>query len=232
MCSAIILVFFVNDCQSYNNIAAKWFPVVKLHCPSASVILVGSKTDLREKCNKTVTTEMGKQLAREINAVAYFECSFRDGRTATIERIFETATRASYFVKAEKFLKSPNKTLFKVNLIGDANVGKSSLQNRFQINESLNKFNQRLTLVRRHNFTPLTGGIGTIVPKLILWEICRCKYFLKQLKLMQTVSLSKLCDIIKHRPDTTYYDVIMQTDEILHTTRTRVSLLNFELVLL
>ena len=33
-----------------------------------------------------------------------------------------------------------------------------------------------VTLVRRHNFTPLTGCIGTIVPKLILWEICCCRY--------------------------------------------------------
>ena len=32
----------------------------------------------------------------------------------------------------------------------------------------------RLTLVQRHNFTPLTGGIGTVVSKLILREICRC----------------------------------------------------------
>ena len=144
---AIILVFSVNDFQSYNNILTKWIPKAKQQCPSAPVILVGNKTDLREKDNETVTTDMGKQLAREINAVAYFECSCRDGRTAAIERIFETAVRASYFVKMEKFLKKSNKTLFKVYLIGDANVGKSSLQNRFQINKRLNIFNQHLNVV-------------------------------------------------------------------------------------
>ena len=125
LCSAIILVFSVNDLQSYNNILIKWIPKIQQHCPSAPVILVGNKTDLREEGFETVTTEMGMQLAREINAVAYFECSCSGGRTATIKRIFEAAARASYFVKVEKFLKKSNKTLFKVHLTGDANVGKS-----------------------------------------------------------------------------------------------------------
>ena len=146
-CSAIILVFSVIDLHSYNNILKKWIPKVKKQRPTAPLILVGSKTDLREKDNETVTTEMGNQLAREINAVAYFECYCRDGRTATIERIFETAVLASYFLKVKKFLQKSNKTLFKVYLDGDANVGKSCLQNRFEINERLDKFNQRLNVV-------------------------------------------------------------------------------------
>ena len=144
--SVIILVFSVHDFQSYNNISTKWIPQVKQQCPTVPVILVGNKTDLRGNNSKTVTTEMGMQLAREINAVAYFECSCRDGRTAAIERIFETAARASYFVKVEKFLKKSNKTLLKVYVVGDSNVGKSSLQNRFQTNKRLNKFNQRLNV--------------------------------------------------------------------------------------
>ena len=147
LCSAVILVFSVNDLQSYNNILAKWIPKVKQHCPSAPVILVGNKTDLREKGSDTVTTEMSKHLAQEINAVAYFECSCRDGRTVTIEQIFETAARASYFVKVKKFLKKSNKTLFKVHLTGDVNVGKSSLQNRFQVTERLDEFNKHLNVV-------------------------------------------------------------------------------------
>ena len=147
ICNAIIVVFSVNDLQSYHNVLTKWTPQLKQQCPSAPIILVGNKTDLREKKIKTVTTEMGKQLALEINAVTYFECSCRDGRTATIEQIFETAARASYFVKVEKFLMKSNKTLFKVHLVGDANVGKSCLQNRFQTNERLNEFNQHLNVV-------------------------------------------------------------------------------------
>ena len=146
-CNAIILVFSVDDLQSYNDIRTKWIPQVKKQCPSAPFVLVGNKTDLRGKDVKTVTTKMGKQLAREINAVAYFECSCCDGRTTTIERIFEAAARASYLVKVEKFLKKSNKTLFKVRLAGDANVGKRSLQNRFQTNERLNIFNQRVNVV-------------------------------------------------------------------------------------
>ena len=147
LCSAVILVFSVNDFQSYNNILTKWIPKIKQHCPSAPIVLVGNKTDLKEKSNENVSTEMGKHLALEINAAAYFECSCRDERIATIERIFEAAARASYFVKVKKFLKKPNKTLFKVHLTGDANVGKSSLQNRFQVTERVNKFNKLLNVV-------------------------------------------------------------------------------------
>ena len=149
-CSAIILVFSVDDLQSYDNILTKWFPKTNQQCPGTPVILVGNKTDLRENSSNIVTTEMGMQLAREINAAAYFECSCRDGRTAAIERIFETAAKASYFVKVRKFLRKSNKTLFKVYLVGDAKVGKRSLQNRFQINERLNKFNQRLNVIDQH----------------------------------------------------------------------------------
>ena len=47
----------------------------------------------------------------------------------------------------KKFLKKSNKTLFEVHLVGDVNIGKSSLQNRFQINKRLNIFNQHINVV-------------------------------------------------------------------------------------
>ena len=55
-------------------------------------------------------------------------------------------------------------------------------------------------------------------------------------KKFKTVSFSRPCHIIKHRPDKTYYIVIMLTDGILkaglRTTRARVSRFNFALALL
>ena len=33
---------------SFENVRGKWFPEVKHHCPSTPVILVGTKTDLRD----------------------------------------------------------------------------------------------------------------------------------------------------------------------------------------
>ena len=60
--SAIILVFSVNDIQSYNDIRTKWFPKIKERGPTAPIILVGNKTNLREKGNETITTKMSMQL--------------------------------------------------------------------------------------------------------------------------------------------------------------------------
>ena len=50
-------------------------------------------------------------------------------------------------MKVKTFLKKSNKTLLKVHLTGDAKVGKNSLQNKFQINERLSKFNQHFNIV-------------------------------------------------------------------------------------
>ena len=145
-----ILLFSVEDLQSYNNISAKWISEVKDYSSTTPVILVGNKTDLRERGNEIVTIEMGKQLAHEIKAVAYFECSYHEKRTATIERIFEEAARATDIATIQRFVVKPNKTLFKVYLLGDTNA-KDSLVSIFQINDRLNVLNQRLN-VFNHRF--------------------------------------------------------------------------------
>jgi Ras-related C3 botulinum toxin substrate 1 len=55
------------------------------HCPTAKTILVGTKLDLREDPEKLeslkekglspITPEQGQDMAREIKAVCYMECS-------------------------------------------------------------------------------------------------------------------------------------------------------------
>ena len=141
--NVIIVVFSVVDLDSFQSVREKWIPEIKEHCPATPVILVGNKTDLR-KSNEIVTTEMVKQLASEINAVAYFECFCHDGRRATIKQIFEEAVRATHLVKVQRFLQKSSKTLFKVHLVGDKNVGKTSLVKTFQHNERSNVFGERL----------------------------------------------------------------------------------------
>lgn len=58
---------------------------VRYYCPNVPIILVGNKADLRTDPNiikelelsneKPVDTERGKQVAEQINAFAYLECS-------------------------------------------------------------------------------------------------------------------------------------------------------------
>lgn len=60
-------------------------PELRKHCPSVPVILCGLKVDMREhdvtlkKLKEQglhpITKEMGEQLAKEVNCIAYCECS-------------------------------------------------------------------------------------------------------------------------------------------------------------
>ena len=95
-----LLCFCVVSPTSFENIRSKWYPEVSHHCPEAKLILVGTKTDLREdpetiqkhKKEKLPSKEDGEKLASSINAKMYLECSAltQDG----LKRVFEEAIRA------------------------------------------------------------------------------------------------------------------------------------------
>ncbi|ELT92215.1 hypothetical protein CAPTEDRAFT_94804 [Capitella teleta] len=92
-----IVVFSVISHVSFENIAAKWLPEIRHHCPEIPFLLVGNKIDLREtepaKTDgmKVVSKKKGKKQKRKLGAVAYMECSARkqDGVT----EVFEAAVR-------------------------------------------------------------------------------------------------------------------------------------------
>jgi len=79
-----LICFSVISQTSFSNVKTKWWPEVTHHCPTDN-ILVGTKLDLREDPEKLeslkekglapITVEQGEQLAREIKAVKYMECS-------------------------------------------------------------------------------------------------------------------------------------------------------------
>jgi small GTP-binding protein len=79
-----LLCFSVISTTSFNNIKTKWGPEVMHHCPTHN-ILVGTKLDLREDPERlenlkevglnVVTAEEGDQMAKDIGAVRYMECS-------------------------------------------------------------------------------------------------------------------------------------------------------------
>ncbi|XP_067875135.1 ras homolog family member Ub isoform X2 [Heterodontus francisci] len=80
-----LLCFSVVSPSSFQNIAEKWMPEIRHHCPTAPVVLVGTQCDLREdvkvlielaKCKeKPVPQGAARVLAEKIDAVAYVECS-------------------------------------------------------------------------------------------------------------------------------------------------------------
>ena len=94
--------FSVISPASYENVRAKWFPEVSHHCPSTPILVVGTKTDLRndqdtisrlaEKKLAPLTADQGHQLAKDIGAVKYMECSALT--QAGLKDVFDEAIRA------------------------------------------------------------------------------------------------------------------------------------------
>lgn len=75
---------------SFQNIKTKWIPEVFHHCPGVPCVLVGTKIDLRDDSDvleklkqrgeEPVTVEQGKNMAKDIGAVDYLECSSLTGK--------------------------------------------------------------------------------------------------------------------------------------------------------
>jgi len=80
-----LICFSIVDPYSLENVASKWVQEVQLHCPNTPFILVGTKIDLRNnegeierlaKLSKApVTSKQGANMAAQIKATKYLECS-------------------------------------------------------------------------------------------------------------------------------------------------------------
>ena len=106
--------FSVISPSSLENIKSKWFPEITHHCPDAKVIIVGTKTDLRE-CASTVETlrakgldvisaAQGKAVASALGAHLYLECSAALGRG--LKNVFDEAILSVVISSGEKSKKA------------------------------------------------------------------------------------------------------------------------------
>jgi len=96
-----LLCFSVVNPASFVNVKDQWWKEIQQHCPSARIILVGTKIDLRidqatleelkRQGKEPISTEMGKAKADEIGAVKFLECSAltHDG----LKNVFEEALK-------------------------------------------------------------------------------------------------------------------------------------------
>lgn len=97
-----LICFSIISPSSFENVRAKWYPEVSHHCPNTPSILVGTKLDLRDdketvdrlrdKKLSPVTFPQGLQMAKEINAVKYLECSALTQKG--LKAVFDEAIRA------------------------------------------------------------------------------------------------------------------------------------------
>lgn len=99
----ILIGFAVNDPESLINARTKWAEEALRYCPDAPIILVGLKKDLRSSRNgagdegeKFVNATDAQQVAKQIGAKRYLECSALTGEG--VDDVFELATRTSLLV--------------------------------------------------------------------------------------------------------------------------------------
>ena len=99
----ILICFSIDSPTSATSVIEKWIPEVRHFCGQCPVILVGCKKDLRtdsetiirlkQDNEKPVSSEVGRQIAIEIKADCYMECSAktREG----VQDVFIQAARLS-----------------------------------------------------------------------------------------------------------------------------------------
>ena len=82
--------FSVASETSFSNIKTKWFPETKHYEPNASFLLVGTKSDLRDSEEKYdfVTREEAINMAKQLGAIGYVECSSLTGQG--LKDVFDT----------------------------------------------------------------------------------------------------------------------------------------------
>jgi small GTP-binding protein len=80
------ICFSVDDLESFRHAENKWYREIKRHSPKTPIILVGTKTDLREAEGKKkgkkdgdtaqfVSQKEGRKMMKKLGALKYIECS-------------------------------------------------------------------------------------------------------------------------------------------------------------
>ncbi|KAG9314447.1 hypothetical protein JVU11DRAFT_5244 [Chiua virens] len=97
-----LICFSLVSPPSYENVRTKWWPEISHHAPSTSVVLVGTKLDLREdpatieklrdRRMQPIQYSQGVSMARDIGAVKYLECSALTQKG--LKTVFDEAIRA------------------------------------------------------------------------------------------------------------------------------------------
>lgn len=92
----------VRPC-SFRNLINRWVPEISQLCPGAPLVLVGTQVDLKEDVQvlinlaqnqeRPVDTEEGRQLAQQLGAVSFAECSALTQKN--LKDVFDAAILAS-----------------------------------------------------------------------------------------------------------------------------------------
>jgi len=108
-----LICYSIISPSSLQNVTSKWYPEVHQHALGKPIVLVGTKSDLRQdrfvteqltaKGLHMVTQEEGKKVADTIHACAHHECSAltQDGLKAVFDDVIRFGL-SSHKKKTEK----------------------------------------------------------------------------------------------------------------------------------
>ena len=126
-CDAFIVCYSVNSRKSFENVSKVWLPELEKHgSRSVPVIIVAMKKDMRPRASlnrngslginsdrpvpkeRFVTCDEGMQLANDVHAYAFIECSAFSEKG--VNDVFEQAVRAVLkYIKEEKAKEKPRR---------------------------------------------------------------------------------------------------------------------------
>jgi len=98
-----LIAYSIISPSSFDNVKSKWYPEIQHHCPGVPIILVGTKSDLRNdqgtvaqlqsKGLSMITSTQADERVKEIQAVQHMECSAltQEG----LKAVFDEAIRAA-----------------------------------------------------------------------------------------------------------------------------------------
>ncbi|KAF8603979.1 hypothetical protein BDV93DRAFT_555992 [Ceratobasidium sp. AG-I] len=97
-----LICFSLVSPPSFENVRTKWWPEISHHAPSTSLVLVGTKLDLREdqatieklreRRMAPIAYQQGVAMAKDIGAVKYLECSALTQKG--LKTVFDDAIRS------------------------------------------------------------------------------------------------------------------------------------------
>jgi GTPase SAR1 family protein len=112
MTDVFLVVFSVISPASLENVTSKWVPEIRHYCPVAPIILVGTKSDMRDQNDtlkylsskglRPISYEEGSAKANEIGA-KYLECSAYTQKG--LKQVFDEAIRAVICPQDKKKIK-------------------------------------------------------------------------------------------------------------------------------
>ncbi|KDN35645.1 hypothetical protein K437DRAFT_75160 [Tilletiaria anomala UBC 951] len=111
-----LICFSLVSPPSFENVRTKWWPEISHHAPNIPMILVGTKLDLREdpetimklrdRRMQPISYPQGNQMARDIGAVKYLECSALTQKG--LKGVFDEAIRSVLAPAPVKMRKKNN----------------------------------------------------------------------------------------------------------------------------